>query len=37
MNTPIPVTTDKKTTIEISNLNFFYGNFQGLKNINLNI
>lgn len=27
----------KITTIEISNLNFFYGDFQGLKNINLNI
>lgn len=26
-----------RTAIEISNLNFFYGNFQGLKNINLNI
>jgi phosphate transport system ATP-binding protein len=26
-----------KTTIEIVNLNFFYGTFQGLKNINLNI
>ena len=26
-----------KTTLEISNLNFFYGSFQGLKNINLNI
>ena len=26
-----------KATIEISNLNFFYGAFQGLKNINLRI
>ncbi|MGE5649954.1 phosphate ABC transporter ATP-binding protein PstB [Noviherbaspirillum sp. UKPF54] len=26
-----------KATLEISNLNFFYGSFQGLKNINLNI
>ena len=26
-----------KATIEISNLNFFYGGFQGLKNINLRI
>ncbi|KAF3999360.1 phosphate ABC transporter ATP-binding protein PstB [Glaciimonas immobilis] len=27
----------KKPTIEISKLNFFYGNFQGLKDINLHI
>src|SRR5438445_13064200 len=26
-----------RTTIEISHLNFFYGTFQGLKDINLNI
>ncbi|HEY4542132.1 MAG TPA: phosphate ABC transporter ATP-binding protein PstB [Noviherbaspirillum sp.] len=26
-----------KATLEISNLNFFYGTFQGLKNVNLNI
>jgi len=25
------------TTIEVSNLNFFYGDFQSLKNINLTI
>jgi phosphate transport system ATP-binding protein len=27
----------KSNAIEIRNLNFYYGNFQGLKNINLNI
>ncbi|WP_233212591.1 phosphate ABC transporter ATP-binding protein PstB [Collimonas sp. PA-H2] len=27
----------KQPTIEISQLNFFYGNFQGLKNINLQV
>jgi ABC-type phosphate transport system, ATPase component len=26
-----------KNALEIKNLNFFYGSFQGLKNINLNI
>ncbi|KIF82215.1 phosphate ABC transporter ATP-binding protein PstB [Noviherbaspirillum autotrophicum] len=26
-----------KATLEISSLNFFYGSFQGLKNVNLNI
>ena len=26
-----------KTTLEIAGLNFFYGSFQGLKNVNLNI
>jgi phosphate transport system ATP-binding protein len=31
------VNMTNKTTIEISDLNFFYGAFQGLKNINLNI
>ncbi|MFC5474116.1 phosphate ABC transporter ATP-binding protein PstB [Paraherbaspirillum soli] len=30
-------TSDKKPIIEISQLNFFYGQFQGLKNINLHI
>ncbi|OGB23114.1 MAG: phosphate ABC transporter ATP-binding protein [Burkholderiales bacterium RIFCSPLOWO2_02_FULL_57_36] len=30
-------TTGIKKTIEISGLNFFYGSFQGLKNINLDI
>ncbi len=29
--------TDKKPIIAISDLNFYYGAFQGLKNINLNI
>jgi phosphate transport system ATP-binding protein len=28
---------DNKVTLEISDLNFYYGNFQGLKNINLNL
>lgn len=28
---------EKSNAIEIRNLNFYYGNFQGLKNINLNI
>src|ERR1700710_251929 len=32
-----PNTLDKQPTIEISQLNFFYGNFQGLKNINLHV
>ena len=30
-------TTFEKATLEISGLNFYYGNFLGLKNINLNI
>ncbi|NDP58290.1 MAG: phosphate ABC transporter ATP-binding protein PstB [Oxalobacteraceae bacterium] len=30
-------TAEKKPIIAISDLNFFYGTFQGLKNINLNI
>ena len=29
--------TMEKITLEISDLNFFYGGFQGLKNINLDI
>jgi phosphate transport system ATP-binding protein len=41
MNMPMPATVEAelnhKKTIEISNLNFFYGNTQSLKNINLNI
>jgi phosphate transport system ATP-binding protein len=37
MDIPTSVNGNGKATIEISNLNFFYGNFQGLKNINLNI
>lgn len=28
---------DQKSIIAVSNLNFYYGNFQGLKNINLDI
>ena len=28
---------EEKTAIEVSNLNFFYGTFKGLKDINLNI
>ena len=32
-----PSNTGLKKTIEISGLNFFYGSFQGLKNINLDI
>src|SRR5690606_13399559 len=28
---------DNKVTLEIADLNFYYGNFQGLKNINLNL
>lgn len=37
MNNQTSVNMHPKTTIEISELNFFYGAFQGLKNINLNI
>ncbi|HWT70635.1 MAG TPA: phosphate ABC transporter ATP-binding protein, partial [Oxalicibacterium sp.] len=29
--------SDSKKTLAISNLNFYYGNFQGLKNINMDI
>jgi phosphate transport system ATP-binding protein len=36
-NDQTSVAVEKKPTIQISNLNFFYGNFQGLKNVNLNI
>jgi phosphate transport system ATP-binding protein len=32
-----PHATQLRATLEISGLNFFYGGFQGLKNINLNI
>ena len=28
---------EKKIALQIRNLNFFYGSFQGLKNINLDI
>ena len=39
MTIPMPaaVAASAPTTIRISGLNFFYGAFQGLKNINLNI
>ncbi|MEO8599838.1 MAG: phosphate ABC transporter ATP-binding protein PstB [bacterium] len=37
MNNQTSVNMNPKTTIGISDLNFFYGAFQGLKNINLNI
>jgi phosphate transport system ATP-binding protein len=37
MSNQMAANIDKKTAIEISNLNFFYGSFQGLKNINLNV
>jgi phosphate transport system ATP-binding protein len=33
----IPKNTNIKNAIEVRNLNFFYGKFQALKNINLNI
>ncbi len=33
----VAVNTEKEPTIEIQGLNFFYGSFQGLKNINLKI
>ena len=36
MTTQTSVDMTKKT-LEIANLNFFYGSFQGLKNINLDI
>ncbi|WP_442781709.1 phosphate ABC transporter ATP-binding protein, partial [Collimonas fungivorans] len=32
-----PNALDKQPTIEISQLNFYYGAFQGLKNINLHV
>ena len=37
MHNQTSVSMNLKTTIGISDLNFFYGAFQGLKNINLNI
>jgi phosphate transport system ATP-binding protein len=37
MNNHTTVNGGEKTTLEISRLNFFYGSFQSLKNINLNI
>ena len=36
MNTTPPV-AEAKTVLEIRNLNFYYGAFQGLKNVNLDI
>jgi phosphate transport system ATP-binding protein len=33
----VPAASAPRATFEISNLNFFYGAFQGLKNINLSI
>ncbi len=33
----LPTDTSAVNALEIKNLNFFYGSFQGLKNINLNI
>ena len=36
MNTPNPA-SEAKNVLEIRNLNFFYGAFQGLKNVNLDI
>jgi phosphate transport system ATP-binding protein len=33
----IPDTTNSKIAIEVRNLDFFYGKFKGLKNVNLNI
>lgn len=37
MTTQTSVNMTNKKTLEIKNLNFFYGAFQGLKNINLDI
>ena len=37
MNNPDNMSAAQIKTIEISNLNFYYGSFQGLKNINLDI
>jgi phosphate transport system ATP-binding protein len=37
MNDSAIMSATQAKTIEISNLNFFYGSFQGLKNINLDI
>ena len=34
---PIPTESPKNKTIEISNLNFFYGKTQSLTNVNLDI
>ncbi|GGI17942.1 MAG: phosphate ABC transporter ATP-binding protein PstB [Oxalicibacterium faecigallinarum] len=37
MTTQTSMNMINKKTLEIQNLNFYYGNFQGLKNINLDI
>src|ERR1700693_6285703 len=37
MQTATDGSGDQKPTIEVSGLNFYYGAFQGLKNISLNI
>jgi phosphate transport system ATP-binding protein len=37
LNTNEPAQTEVKNAIEVRNLNFFYGSFQGLKDINLDI
>jgi len=37
LNTNQPVQQEIKNAIEVRNLNFFYGSFQGLKDINLDI
>jgi phosphate transport system ATP-binding protein len=37
MNTNQPALHEVKNALEVRNLNFFYGAFQGLKNINLDI
>ena len=37
MPTPTSVTANQKSTIVVEALNFYYGGFHGLKNINLNI
>jgi phosphate transport system ATP-binding protein len=34
---PTTPTVANKTAIEVSNLNFFYGNFKGLKDVNLDL
>jgi phosphate transport system ATP-binding protein len=36
-NTNMPVAKEVKNALEVRNLNFFYGSFQGLKDINLDI
>ena len=36
-DTTTPVKKDVKNALEVRNLNFFYGSFQGLKDINLDI